>query len=184
MGSAAKRRSGTMSRMAGAVSGVAIGVIVAMSSTIVSARADAPVRIAVLATYFQNDHAAWVPTTDAELRRLTDTANTFQQELQASGSYDFTAVTPSLRDVIDKGQQLGACAGCEVAYGKELGVEQVAWIEVQKISELILNINVYIADVNSGQMVFGKSVDLRGNTDESWHHAITYLVKNYLLADR
>ena len=40
---------------------------------------------------------------------------------------------------------MGRCAGCEIQYGKEIGVSQVAWIEVQKVSELILNIAVYIA---------------------------------------
>jgi hypothetical protein len=30
-------------------------------------------------------------------------------------------------------------------------------------------------------MEFVKSVDIRGNTDESWQHGINYIVKNYLL---
>ena len=76
---------------------------------------------------------------------------------------------------------MGRCAGCEIQYGKEIGVSQVAWIEVQKVSELILNINVYIASVDAGQLRFVKSVDLRGNTDESWQHSIKFLVKSYIL---
>jgi hypothetical protein len=52
---------------------------------------------------------------------------------------------------------------------------------VQKVSDLILNINVYMADVAAGKLVFVHSVDIRGNTDESWTRGITYLVKNYLL---
>ena len=30
-------------------------------------------------------------------------------------------------------------------------------------------------------MTFVRSVDIRGNTDESWSRSLTYLVKNYLL---
>jgi len=52
---------------------------------------------------------------------------------------------------------------------------------VQKVSNLILNMNVYIADVKSGRTVLTKSVDLRGNTDESWSRSLRYLVKNSVL---
>jgi hypothetical protein len=55
---------------------------------------------------------------------------------------------------------------------------------VQKVSDLILNINVYMADVAAGKLAFVHSVDIRGNTDESWTRGVTYLVKNYLLADQ
>ena len=76
---------------------------------------------------------------------------------------------------------MGRCAGCEIQYGKEIGVSQVAWIEVRKVSELILNISVYIASVDAGQLSFVKSVSLRGNTDESWQRSMKFLVKNYIL---
>ena len=80
------------------------------------------------------------------------------------------------------GPEVGACGGCEFGYGKELSADYVAWIVVQKVSDLILNINVYMADVAAGKLAFVHSVDIRGDTDESWTRGITYLVKNYLLA--
>ena len=82
---------------------------------------------------------------------------------------------------IAAGAQIGACGGCEVAYGKELGADMTAWIVVQKVSDLILNINVYMADVATGKLAFVHSVDIRGDTDKSWTRGLTYLVKNYLL---
>ena len=48
---------------------------------------------------------------------------------------------------IDAGPEIGACGGCELDYGKQIGAEYAAWIVVQKVSDLILNINVYMADV-------------------------------------
>ena len=45
----------------------------------------------------------------------------------------------------------------------------VGW--VQKVSNLILNVNVVIRDVSTREQVFASSVDIRGNTDESWLHA-------------
>jgi hypothetical protein len=164
------------------VSTLAVGLAVAMLSVAVtSAQADEPVKIAVLSAQLQNDHAEWVPTTDAERQRLMKTEGTFKSMLEASGKYRFTPVIASIQERINKDQQMGQCAGCEIQYGKEIGVAQVAWIEVQKVSELILNINVYVSDVNSGRLIFVKSVDMRGNNDESWQHSIKFLVKNYIL---
>ena len=42
--------------------------------------------------------------------------------------------------------------------------------------------NVYMADVQAKKILFVRSVDIRGNTDESWTRSIRYLIKNYLLA--
>ena len=60
----------------------------------------------------------------------------------------------------------------------------MAWVTVQKVSNLILNINVYMADVANDKMTFIKSVDVRGNTDESWSRSMTYLLNNYLLSKK
>jgi hypothetical protein len=53
---------------------------------------------------------------------------------------------------------------------------------VQKVPTLILNINAPILDVASGRIVAGGSVDIRGNTDESWSRGLTHLVRDRLLA--
>jgi hypothetical protein len=38
---------------------------------------------------------------------------------------------------------------------------------VQKVSNVILNMNVYIRDAHTGKLVISMSADFRGNTDES-----------------
>lgn len=143
--------------------------------------AEEPIEAAVLNAYFQNDHAEWVPTSDAERKRMSAMVDTFKTMLEESGKYRFEPVAPPIQAQIDKDQKMGQCAGCEIRYGKDLGVAQVVWIEVQKVSELILNVNVYISDVTTGERIFVKSVDLRGNNDESWRHSIRFLVKRYML---
>ena len=52
---------------------------------------------------------------------------------------------------------------------------------VQKVSNLILNINVYIEDARQKKMEFVKSVDIRGNTDEFWQRGLDYMLRHYLL---
>jgi hypothetical protein len=40
--------------------------------------------------------------------------------------------------------------------------------EVQKVSNLILAINLYVFDAATGEQLRGQAVDVRGNTDDSW----------------
>ena len=44
-------------------------------------------------------------------------------------------------------------------------------------------LNVYMVEVATRKATLVHSVDIRGNTDESWTRGINYLVKNYVLAD-
>jgi Protein of unknown function (DUF2380) len=137
--------------------------------------------VALLNVQFLNDHEDLEPTTSAERARLALIASLFKAKLEASGRYTFLSIPADAAGKIAAGPEIGACGGCEFGYGKELGADTAAWIVVQKVSDLILNINVYMADVATKKMAFVHSVDIRGNTDESWTRGITYLVKNYLL---
>ena len=73
--------------------------------------------------------------------------------------------------------QLYACNGCELDIARALRADRVLVGWVQKVSNLILNINVRIEDAATGQVLLLQSVDLRGNTDETWRRGIAYLVR-------
>ena len=60
--------------------------------------------------------------------------------------------------------------------GRAVGAGLVAYGWVQKVSNLILNINLVIADVSTGRQVRADSVDIRSNTDESWQRGLRYLL--------
>ena len=140
--------------------------------------------VALLNVQFINDHADLEPTTSAERARLGSIASLFKAKLEASGRYRVVSVPADVAAKIAAGPEIGACGGCEFDYGKQLGADYAAWIVVQKVSDLILNMNVYMADVAARKLVFVHSVDIRGNTNESWTRGLTYLLKNYLLADQ
>lgn len=153
-----------------------------MAAVLLSAPANAePQRTALLGVHLQNDNEGYEPTSDAERNRMKAIAAEFEKLLTASGRYTFVPVPASEQQKIDAGQLVGACGGCEYDYGRALNVDHIAWIRVQKISNLILNINVYMADVADEKVTFIHSVDLRNNTDESWMRGLNYLVQNYLL---
>ena len=42
-------------------------------------------------------------------------------------------------------------------------------------------INVYMEDAKSGKMKFARSVDIRGNTDESWSRGLKFLLEEHVL---
>ena len=70
------------------------------------------------------------------------------------------------------------CNGCDVDIGKALKADRVMTAWVQKVSNLILNVNIRIRDVRTDLVVVNKSVDIRSNTDESWTRGINYMVRS------
>mgnify|MGYP001025844738 CR=1 FL=1 len=154
-----------------------VGMIAAPQA---AAAADPP-KMAFLGVVFQNDNEALEPATDAERARTQALEAQFKKALSSAGLADFASIPDSMRKRIQAGQTIGECHGCELDYAREVGASQVAWIKIQKVSNLILNMNVYIGDVRSGMLTFVHSVDIRGNTDESWRRSLKYLLDNYLL---
>ncbi|WP_375781203.1 DUF3280 domain-containing protein [Bradyrhizobium sp. ma5] len=119
------------------------------------------------------------PRTD-EQARLLRTGEQVRRELAESGKFHVIDIAPV--NAAAHGSNLQACGGCDVKLAGELGADLAMTGVVQKVSNLILNINLYLRDVHSGQLVAAASADMRGNTDESWSRATDYLVRNRLLA--
>ena len=76
---------------------------------------------------------------------------------------------------------LRGCNGCELPSARKLGADFAAVGWVQKVSNLILNLNLQIREVASGRLVAAGSVDIRGNTDESWRRGALYLLEHRIL---
>ncbi len=119
-----------------------------------------------------------------ERRRLDMIARLIRDRLRAEG-YDAVSAanTEAAIHAADPGQYLHACNGCERRIARELGADWVAVGWIQFVSYLILNLNVLVIDVETGAPVAHAFVDLRGNTDQSWRRATTYMLDN-ILVDR
>jgi len=74
--------------------------------------------------------------------------------------------------------RLFECKHCLVAFGRELGADYVLHGWVQRVSNLIINLNVEILEVSSGKVYDRASVDTRGNTDKSWRDGASYLLRH------
>lgn len=121
-----------------------------------------------------------------ETRRLAMISDQLRAGLQSSDRYvilDTGPVQSALTRLSGSVRYLHDCNNCELDIAKSLGAQQSAVVWVQKVSNLILNLNVVIKDVATGEIVKTAFVDIRGNTDRSWQHGTRYMLKNRLLAE-
>jgi hypothetical protein len=115
----------------------------------------------------------------AESERLLFASERLRRELVGTGGYVLVDQTPAAGAVKAAGF-LHSCNGCEADIARALGAEIAVTGTVQKVSNLILNINVTVTDAATRQRIAAASVDIRGNTDESWIRGVSYLVRNRL----
>ena len=120
------------------------------------------------------------PPTQADQDRLPRISDELRREFSKAGLYDIVSTAP-LKAEIEKSAELRSCGGCAVKFAKEIGADVAITCETQKVSNLILNLNLYIKEVNSGKPEKSYSVDLRGDTDESFDRAVKYIVQNNIL---
>ncbi|HEX5508232.1 MAG TPA: DUF3280 domain-containing protein [Pseudolabrys sp.] len=76
--------------------------------------------------------------------------------------------------------RLQECGGCDADLARRVGAQLSITGTVQKVSNLILNMNIYVRDAASGRMIAVMSADMRGNTDESWTRTLDWLIHNRL----
>jgi hypothetical protein len=116
-----------------------------------------------------------------EQTRLADVGDRLRQRLAESGKFTLVDMAPVAAEA--HASNLQACGGCDARLARRVSAELALTGTVQKVSNLILNMNIYVRDAGSGRVVAAASADLRGNTDESWSRALDWLVRNRLLAD-
>lgn len=158
-----------------------VSVLMMTLAMTASARADPP-KVAVfdlelIDTSAEGDAGG---SSASERDRLMRAGQQLRRELADSGKFQLLDIAPV--SVAAQGSNLQACGGCDVQLALKLGADLAITGVVQKVSALILNISIYVRDTHSGRLIASMSVDLRGNTDESWSRALNYLLRNRLLA--
>lgn len=161
-----------------------VGLITACFLLLTTCLAAAPVKVAVFGFELVDSslQGEIEGRNDDDLARLAMIEEDLKRQLSQSGRYEVVDTEPAAH-AIDAAGYLHGCNGCEANIAEQLGADQALIGWVQKVSNLILNLNVGIRDVESSKKVFAASVDIRGNTDESWRHGIRYLVKRRLFKD-
>jgi hypothetical protein len=138
--------------------------------------------LVVLPPDFLDDHQNPDPqVVAAQERRLVTLHRQLQDELRETGLYriiDPTTALAATNDALHAQEFLYRCPDCIAAIGRAARADLAMSCWVQKVSELILNVNVELFRISSERSLLSKSVDMRGNQDASWTRAVHYLVRD------
>src|SRR5262249_55965066 len=115
-----------------------------------------------------------------EQERLARLSDRLRQLLRDSGRFSLIDITPIAHEA--QASNLQACDGCDIQLARRIGAELAITGTVQKGSNLILNMNIYVRDASSRATIWARSADMRGNTDEPWSRTLNWVVRNRLLA--
>ncbi|WP_245396421.1 DUF3280 domain-containing protein [Jiella sonneratiae] len=115
---------------------------------------------------------------EAQQARLRRMAPELRRDIAGLNGYDVVDVAP----VAPKAEaaNLQSCGNCAIGFARTVGADVAVVGTVQKVSNLILNINAYAFDVGTGKEIARGSADIRSNTDESWDRGLAYLFENFL----
>ncbi|MGH7071916.1 MAG: DUF3280 domain-containing protein [Acetobacteraceae bacterium] len=159
-----------------------IGLSVLASVLATSGAAEAPLQTAFLPFGFEDtsqpDPAAAPEATD--LSRLGKVKAEVERLLVRSGAYVAVDTTSIARAIAENDFQ--GCDGCAVALARQVGAAAVVTGSVQKVSDLILDMNVVIRDASTGRVIAAGTAGFRGDNDLAWMRAAAWLVRYRLLA--
>ncbi len=124
-------------------------------------------------TSTEGDYFGDRPDEAARLRM----AGAMVRERFAAEGYEFLDLAP-VAQRLEATVNPAKCYGCDTRMGEVLGADYVLVGEVQKVSNLIIDMNLQLRAVPSGDLAAGRSVSIRGNTDDSWARGIRYLLDN------
>ncbi|MEI9983129.1 MAG: DUF3280 domain-containing protein [Aliidongia sp.] len=137
--------------------------------------AEAPATVAVFDVQFVN--ASLEQTTPAETERVRALTQQLRDALAKSGRYKVVDLAP-IKDDLAQNADLSRCNGCELPLAKKVGASQAAVAWVHKVSNIVLDLNLEIDDTTTGKRVASGTVELKGNSDETWSRGLSYLLEN------
>lgn len=88
-----------------------------------------------------------------------------------------------VQEELDRTSNPSKCNGCDIRMARELGARYVFVSEVQKVSNLIIAINIYVRDAETGGQIAGQAVDIRGNTDDTWLRGARYILQRNIFKE-
>ena len=115
-----------------------------------------------------------------EQARLLSVSQQLRKGIAESGKFELIDIGPVNAEAHNSNLQ--ACGGCDVQLAQKLGADLAITGVVHKVSTLILNMTIFIRSARTGRLITATNADFRGNTDESWSRAVSYLLRNRVLA--
>ncbi len=86
------------------------------------------------------------------------------------------------QEELDRTLNPARCNGCELRMAQRLGADYAIVSEVQKVSNLILSLNIQVRDPETGRNLRASSVEIRGNNDDSWLRGMRYILERAIFS--
>ncbi|GJD50311.1 hypothetical protein OPKNFCMD_3050 [Methylobacterium crusticola] len=122
------------------------------------------------------------PLRPEDARRLALATATLEREVAAAGTLapvDLGSQAAAIR----RDAPLYKCEGCAERIALTAGAALAVYGYVQRNANQLLNLTITITEADSGKVLRGGQVVIRGDTDDTWLHGVRWLVKNRLLAE-
>jgi hypothetical protein len=115
-----------------------------------------------------------------ETERLRKMTRLARELLAASGLFEIVDVSKAEHRLVAE-HWLRKCNGCDAEIARAIGADLsfVGFFRKMSVMEQVLEFR--IRDTRTGALMNVSQTDLRGETDESWRRALTYLIRYNLV---
>lgn len=137
----------------------------------------APVPVAVFPFTIQDTSGAPAP---GQPERLAAATKLLADTLAATGQYKPVDLTPYAKEIAGL-QPADECGECWAAVARKAGATVEVLPSVQKVSILISQMTIWMADVHTMQYTHHIQGQIRGDTTDAYTRGITFLINHELM---
>ncbi|CFX03917.1 conserved exported protein of unknown function [Candidatus Filomicrobium marinum] len=116
---------------------------------------------------------------EAERARLELITDELKRLLKETGKYEPLDLS-SVNSDIEEQTPFNRCDGCEVEVAKKAGAELSVLGVVHEATAVLLNVSIFVRNVDDGTLRNSMAVSIHENDDKGWLRAVRWLVKNRL----
>ncbi|WP_181707273.1 DUF2380 domain-containing protein [Chthonobacter rhizosphaerae] len=139
-----------------------------------------PRRVILLDTQYEAEGAGETDETRAaDLKRVEMIEERLKAHV-AAATADYAVVENEAVSAEINDYNLGSCGRCELALGRKAGADFVMITTVQKVSSILINLQVFVYSVADGSTVAAGGTVLHANTDADWRRGIDSIARNRL----
>lgn len=121
------------------------------------------------------------PATPADKDRLPRVSDELRNELALQNVFEIVPISLAVKAEVEKRSGLRSCNGCAVDFARQLGAQVAVTTQISKVSSAVLNLVLYIKEVDGNQPEQSYGVNVRGDDRGSFDRAVKYVVDNVVV---
>ena len=139
----------------------------------------APIPIAVLDLDYLDTSGEVRDQREEHQRRLRHFTDALRSDLTQSGKYRIVILECRPAPCSAAASELSEL----IAQARQVGAKMLLIGGIQKMSTLVQWLKVQTIDIEANRMVLDKLLTFRGDTDEAWQHAETFVAREIIAID-